>query len=388
VITVTYFIRELKVEYCKKITDSGIQGLCVSVNHLGKEDQSLGQCKSIESLFIKGTKITKKGIQTALINLPFLRQLMTTGNCDAIAVAVLVQFLAEIHQPDLNLKQLKDIRKYSLESLSLGDWLHYDGTRFSIPYTSGSLGLVASLCPSVTSVDITLITGLTDSDLLGLLSLANLNELIISNNANATVTFEGGVVPLLKGFGISLKVLVLSILQDVKIRAIIEFCPKLQSLTLHCNAYSAKDDTEPYHFERCRMKRNTPLVLNYLEKLCVNYPIEYDSEENKISSEDLLSLFSSPSLIGIDIFLCNNLTDNIFERASEIHQFLCLEKLSLFDCHSLTRRGIEVVMNNKTPLKTIDIFDCDNITDYDIALLISNARSEKWELSVGYDAEN
>jgi hypothetical protein len=78
-----------RIVTCKKITDAGIQGLCVSVN-LGKLDQRLGQCKSIETLIIVRTKITKKGIQTALINLPFLKQ------CNSCHV-VPVQFLAEMH---------------------------------------------------------------------------------------------------------------------------------------------------------------------------------------------------------------------------------------------------------------------------------------------------
>jgi hypothetical protein len=56
-------------------------------------------------------------------------------------------------------------------------------------------------------------------------------------------------------------------------------------------------------------------------------------------------------------------------------------------CDYLTRRGIDVVMNNKTPLKTIDIWNCDNITADDIGLLISKARSEKWELSVDFNEE-
>ena len=66
---------------------------------------------------------------------------------------------------------------------------------------------------------IELITGLTDSDLLGLLSLENVNKLeIYGNDFNSTVlTFEGGVVPLLKGFGCSLKHLMLSYLKDVNI---------------------------------------------------------------------------------------------------------------------------------------------------------------------------
>ena len=381
-----YFIRELNVNGCEKITDAGIQGLCVSVNHLGKEDQRLGQCKSIESLFIYETKITKNGIQTALKNLPFLKR--SSSNFYATSVYL----LAEMHHPDWNVKQLKDVRKYSLDSLHIGE------CEYNAPstYISGNLGLVASLCPSVTSVDIALITELTDSDLLGLLLLKNVNELEIGigNDVITSVTFECGVVPLLKGFGSSLKKLVLSYLKDVNNRAIIDYCPKLQSLRLEENdsfstTVSTKDDAEPYHYsKRCKMEQK-PSVLKNLEKLCVFCPIEDErpSEEAIISSEDLLSLLSSPSLIDINISCCPNLTDYIFERASEIHQFLSLENLTMYDCQSLTRKGIDVVMNNKTPLKMIEIRDCDNITDEDIGLLISNARSQKWELSVDFNEE-
>jgi Holliday junction resolvase-like predicted endonuclease len=185
-------------------------------------------------------------------------------------------------------------------------------------------------------------------------------------------------------------------LGDINVRAIIEFCPKLQSLKLNENnrystTVSFKEDAKPYHSKRSRIERK-PLVLKNLEKLLVVRPYYVENAEaqveEQISSEDLLCLISSPSLIDIEIRDCPNLTDCVFESASEIHQFLSLEKLTLFKCNSLTRKGIDVVMNNQTPLKTIDVRSCGNITDGDIALLISNARSEKWQLSVEYVNEN
>ena len=308
--------------------------------------------------------------------MPFLKELTISGNCRAVPV----EFLAEIHQPDWNSKRLKDIRKYSLESLYLGDWILNDDTHYSIPYSSGSLGLVASLCPSVTSVKVKLLTGLTDSDLLGLLCLENVNVLDIHGyDVNTTVTFEGGVVPLLKGFENSLKVLQLTEVKDVNIGAIIDLCPKLKSLSLLGNYYDQS--------KRCQMERK-PLALKNLEKLSVYYGRDYYFGEGTISSEDLLSLFSSPSLININIFSCPYLTDHVFERASEIHQFLNLEQLTVYRCKSLTRKGIDVVMNEKTPLNQIRICYCKNITDDDIALLISNASSEEWQLSVLHNDYN
>jgi hypothetical protein len=335
-------------------------------------------------LVINGTEITRKGIYTALVNLPFLKELTISGNCRAVPV----EFLAEIHQPDWNSKRLKDIRKYSLESLYLGGWSldseHFsvcDESTMDLPYTDGgNLGLVASLCPSVTSVKVYCLRGLTDSDLLGLHCLENVNELKIGGyDGLSSVTFESGVVPLLKGFENSLKVLKLTEVKDVNIGAIIDLCPKLKSLSLQENYYDQS--------KRCQMERK-PLALKNLEKLSVYYGRDYYFGEGTISSEDLLSLFSSPSLINIDIFSCPYLTDHVFERASEIHQFLNLEQLTVYRCKSLTRKGIDVVMNEKTPLNQIRICYCKNITDDDIALLISNASSEEWQLSVLHNDYN
>jgi hypothetical protein len=118
-----------------------------------------------------------------------------------------------------------------------------------MPYINGSLGLVASLCPFVTVLDINLVSGLTNSDLLELLFLENVNRLeiyadsdsapTVHNRHNPTphmVTFKDGVVPLLKRFGSSLEVLVLYNLEEVtavKIPMIIDFCPKLKSLVIN-----------------------------------------------------------------------------------------------------------------------------------------------------------
>ena len=295
-----------------------------------------------------------------------------------------MQLLAELHQPDSN-------NKYSLNRLSLGNWkLNGDAP---LPYISGSLGLVASLCPSVRSVEIDLVKGLTDCDLLGLLSLENIYELQISDPSavddnNMSVTFKGGVVRLLQGFGSSLKVLRLSYLNDVDIPAIINLCPKLESLTLDENdsytTVGTKEDIEPFHSKRIKTE---PLVLNNLETLSVISFNRNEAAEEKqiISFEDLLSLFSSSSLINIEITACDNLTDYVFERAAEIHQFQNLEQLRISICHTLTRKGIDVVMNKKTPLSAIEITYCHKVQDEDIALLLSNARSEKWQLSFIHD---
>lgn len=53
------FHRELNVNGCD-VTDAGIEPL-------------FGHCKSIEQLKLYGTKVSRKGVETALRNLPLLK---------------------------------------------------------------------------------------------------------------------------------------------------------------------------------------------------------------------------------------------------------------------------------------------------------------------------
>jgi hypothetical protein len=85
---------------------------------------------------------------------------------------------------------------------------------------------------------------ITDSDFLSLLSLEKLRKLKLVGNfcENSSVTFDGGVNPILKAFGnSSLKALSLSGLCDVNILVIAQLCPNLHSLDLFNNlSYSNK----------------------------------------------------------------------------------------------------------------------------------------------------
>ena len=67
-----HFFRVLEAQCCP-VTDNGIRGLCVSVDDLGEANPGHGQCKSIHTLDIYGTKVTIKGVQLALENLSDLK---------------------------------------------------------------------------------------------------------------------------------------------------------------------------------------------------------------------------------------------------------------------------------------------------------------------------
>jgi hypothetical protein len=193
------------------VTDAGIQRLCGNAYHSGKDSGRIDymwdneKCKCIQILRVKGTSVTKKGIQIALQNLPSLRVLRHE---------LVVEVLSNIHQLALE-SNLPVIPKYSLIEIAVAS-----------PYTQGSLGLALLLCPSIINVKIKgIISGFLNSDLLELLSVASLCHLHIS--ACPEVTFYDGVIPLLKANGNLLESLKLKHFYGVDFHSIFELCPNL-----------------------------------------------------------------------------------------------------------------------------------------------------------------
>ena len=95
-----------------------------------------------------------------------------------------------------------------------------------------------NICPLLTVVHITAFEGLVDSDLQSLLALNSLVELGIISKKSVKITFDGGVIPLLKSFGCTLKVLEFEGVEGVNVGLMAEYCPNLLSLKLTDNAYS------------------------------------------------------------------------------------------------------------------------------------------------------
>ena len=186
----------------------------------------MGQCKLIHTLKMKGTQVTKKGVEMALVNLSKLRTFEFPRS---------VQILAELRRENL---ERGNFKTYPLTEFDCDEFEDDSGN--SVPYKSGSLRLAANICPFVNVVHIALPTGVTDIELQGLSELKSVRELNISGNFPETsdqITFDGGVLPLLKAFGSFLWQLTLYKLNiDVNIRAIAAYCPNLKDLTLDDNS--------------------------------------------------------------------------------------------------------------------------------------------------------
>ena len=283
---------------------------------------------------------------------------------------VSAQLLAEVYQEDSMSYKLLETPKYSL--------IHLDvkGTQ----YTSGSLELAVSTCPFATQVNIITVKSLTDSDLQALLSLKSLHELQF-NGCNyedeCEITFSGGVTPLLKAFGSSsLKFLKLSYFPQVNIDVIIQHCPNLHSLNLEQN----------YHYstaspEEEEVNSRSPMVMQ-LQKLDISTS---KNPSKRIPTENILSLFSIPCIKKISCWYCTTITDEILKQAARLHQFKNLESLELAVCASISKKGIDVLMDSRNAIKEIELNHCAKITYSHILAWEKQASSNYWDLAIHYE---
>ena len=149
-------------------------------------------------------------------------------------------------------------------------------------------------------------------------------------------------------FGSSLTSLTLeNFLEDkfsANIRTIVEFCPKLESLTLakvHCSLERLKDESS----RPSKQVKMDPLLkhLKYLEIDCFS-----------LDSDDFDLLLASPGLVTLKIENNYSIKDEHLEKAAQLHQFGNLEYLKLYCCIFVTKKGIALFMNENNSLKKIE----------------------------------
>jgi hypothetical protein len=366
------------------VTDYGIQGLCVSVDNLGRNCETLGQCKSIQLLSLERTvRVTKKGLQMALNNMPILRNLHHDATVEA---------LAEIANNSFN-GRLLDPPEFALSVLRMP---------FNSPdYQSGDLRLALSLCPSLTVLRIVEADGFSNTDLLSLMALKNIRELSIygdlklQNHTTSKLTFNGGVVPLLKAIGIMLKRLKLENLKNVNIETVVEFCPNLLKFCLIDNlSYTTtcqkvqksvifQQSKEISMFQKLRILNIE--ILQFEEFILTGL----SSSDHLMKLETLVLLLSSPLLSNITILSCDSLTDHVFFAAAKLHHFQNLEKLLLQNCHYVTKLAIDILMQDGNVLERVELNDCMNVSSQkNMQDWVGQAKKKNWVLAVDCDEKS
>ena len=287
-----------------------------------------GQCKSLRELHIQCPKVTKKGLQIALKNLPHLQILDHKD---------LFQALTEFHQ-----NNQQPLPKYSLVDLKLGP--------ICLGYRNNKLKLVASICPLVTKVDLHFyLTGrcIFDEHMLGLFELETLHELSIKySGKDYKITFDGGLVPVFKAHGISLQTLsISSSFLVVDLGLLMELCPNLRILELN-TGFRQTDNSE-----------RTKTGFKQLEVLKISLN---KGDQFPVPSENFLGLLPA-TLTSLYIDSCSTLTDSILQQVFEIHSFPNLRELEFVNCESISKKGIDLFMNETNALEQMLLFGC-NVT--------------------------
>ena len=330
-----------------------------------------GQCKSLENLLIEETKITHLGVQLALRNLPDLK---------TIDHSSVIEALTEVHHNQ------QPLPKYALISLQLIEF------QLSTPYRNGSLGLAASICPFVSNLtlhlkELTRNTGITDEELLGLLSIKSLKEFTISGFFpflyHSPITFNSGIVPLLKAQGMSLQYLkICTSLFSVDVAVLIELCPNLRYLKLDCRYVPTSRDEPP----NPKRTKTDSFVLNQLETL----EIMEGFDGFPIPSDNFLRLLCAvPTLTSLVLEYCPSLSDDVIQKVFECHSFPCLKNLELEYCNFVSKKGIDLFMNEGNCLETINIVQCPLVKQENVDEWRAIAEKNNWNLSVDFywDAE-
>ncbi len=256
----------------------------------------------------------------------------------------------------------------------------------SMSCTNGCLRLAGSLCPFVTHVNIRNLAGVTDSELLGLRVLERLTDLQISNivrnvpNA-CLITYDGGLAPLLKAVGASLKTLTLVYLPIfICLSSVIEYCPNLNCLNLCCR-YSTSDNGSEEEVYRPAIKRaKTVFVWNDLKQLRISNII-YHNRFHEAPLEELL-LSSSPDLEELVFFSCDNLSDDVLRHVFQFRSFNSLERLEFWNCDYVSKVGIDFFMNGENNLKKLGIMNCQSVSVEAIVHWKAQAKMRNWDLEV------
>ncbi|XP_046648589.1 uncharacterized protein LOC124338539 [Daphnia pulicaria] len=334
------YLRFLHLQFCREVTDFGIKGLCLDyIEKEDDEDKRISKASelewqencapprlsnSLEILYLEGTRVTEKGIQEALQK---LRSLKVLGYHDTAYV------LGEMHREDWeNPEKRNKIPKYALTKI-----LFYISNQTSID----RLQRVVSQCPLITNLC--------------------MKGWDILENAK----FDGIMIPIFNMIGNSLEEFSLNFVINFNLCTIIDCCPNLRKLTLNYGGWNTEPNVENKKFSNIQ-ERKTLGKLQELTLISV-----------KISTDNLITLMSSSSLKSIVLIHCQTFNDDILQQAYDQHSFPNLEYFELNYC-PVTERGINFLLNEKTPLKKIKIIESwqkytkEILEDWNLQMVLKN----------------
>lgn len=252
------------------------------------------------------------------------------------------------------------------------------------------LRVAASLCPFVTKIEIFMLAGIVDRALVGLSALESLSDLTLSmyygcynwDNSGCRITFDGGLVSLLKARGNSLTKLKLDGLPiTVRLGIIVTCCPNLKCLDLNCEYSTLTSWQEEIEAGNRYSKDAAGIALNQLETLKVSRICRRSVAGRDPPIKELL-LLSTATLETLAFGKCHSITDNFLREIYQLNLLKGLEQLEFLECDSVTKVGIDWFMNEENVLERLGVYRCKLVSKENILDWQERAKNLNWDLEV------
>lgn len=187
------------------------------------------------------------------------------------------------------------------------------------------------------------------------------------------ITFDLGLVPVLKVIGSSLQVLDLSYFEFVDIWTVVKFCPNLISLTFdnQCYSLSALSENE---IIQLRYEKGQ-VYFRHLKDLVCGFNLSHDV---------LFDLLSCPLLESVYIEYGDALTDELLQQVMANGFLKNLKLLSLESCDLVTKEGLDPLVINDNHLEQINFQLCEKITKQNVWDWLNFARRKNWKLRLEF----
>ena len=123
-------------------------------------------------------------------------------------------------------------------------------------------------------------------------------------------------------------------------------------------------------------------LLRNLKRLFVDHDGHWESEAPTSTDLSIL-LLSSPALVKLTLNGLHELTDTLIERVlTQSHGFPELKSVKLSFCHELTRQSIDLLLNCKSPITTINLVHCGKLSQENVREWKQMALSINWDLTI------
>ncbi|KAL4231641.1 hypothetical protein ACF0H5_009220 [Mactra antiquata] len=334
-----------------KTSNSGVFSICKACH----PEQG---CKKLVRFIIYGTMINFKGALHCLQNLPSLQYLGFDDTCSLVEADVQER---TIQGHDNVNYRLRNIVAHGIKVLEVSE---------------ESITLACQLCEQATEAR--LYCDINNNAVLSVKTLKNLTKLGIGNSHTQILTFENGVLPVLREIGHQLEELTLADVNDFDLVAIGNYCRNLQSLSL----LVSEDNENQLPSVTNMFVDGHHVIFSKLKRLEIHFPM---SETNLQRNAFVILLKNAKTLTKVTLQYVSWLTTDIFQEVLEENPLIMLREMKLVYCDVIEGEAIKRLVFESNDLHTLNLFKCRNISRQDFEQMNKYVKKNNLNLSISWD---